>query len=128
MMLAYACAALAVLAFFVLLQAFGVVNHARQATSASRAAMSALADPATSDDEKEPAAQSASARLFGHFLHIVLRSAAALALPTLALYAADRVGLISFDAATAVMMSWPFIAATCVVAVLALMLRKPRAP
>jgi hypothetical protein len=128
MILTYVCAGAAIACFFALLQLLGVVGEARRAIAASRDAMNTLNNASISDDEKERAAQAASLRLFGHFLQIALRSAAALAAPTLALYAADRAGLISFNDVMTAMMSWPFIVSTCVVAMLVLAFMRRRRP
>ncbi|WP_374575707.1 hypothetical protein [Phenylobacterium sp.] len=114
MIAAYIAAFAAIVAFAVLLQTFGVIGHARLASEAARESMNALNDPKLSDDEKERAAQTASLHLFGAFLQIALRSLAALAVPGAVLWAADRLGAISFHEAMEAMVSWPMIAAACV--------------
>lgn len=128
MIRAYVAAAAAIALFLVLLKSLGVVVQAHRATTVARESMGVLTDATLSDDEKERAAQGASARLFGHFLQITLRSLAALAAPTIVLYAADRFGLVSFNQAIEAMVSWPIIGATLAAALAGAVLFKPRAP
>jgi hypothetical protein len=104
------------------LKLFGVVGRARAVVDVSRETFRKLSDASLSEEDKERAAQSSSGRLFGEFLFITLGSAAALAAPTLGLWAFDAAGVLSLAGAVRAASSWPFIMGAIVVAIAAMWL------
>jgi len=96
----YLASALVVMVFVMALEGLGVTRVAAEAVSASRGAAKALGDRSLSDDEKERAVRRASVALFGKFLVIGLRSAGAVLLSLLPLFAFDLLGLTTIDAVT----------------------------
>lgn len=78
-------------------------------------ALATMRNPALDDDAKEQAARSAAIGLFGGFLSIVWRTAAAVAASLVVLYAGDWLGIFDADAVMTTLASWEFIVGTTVV-------------
>ncbi len=120
----YLGATLLTLGVIVLLKVFGVIGRARATLDISREAFRVLSDSELSDDEKERTAQSSSGKLFVQLVLITAGAAAALAAPTLGVWALDAAGLVSLDGVVRVASSWPFIVAVVVVVTAGLWLRR----
>jgi hypothetical protein len=78
-------------------------------------ALAAMRDEALDDDAKERVARSAAISLFGGFLSVVWRTAAAVLTSLAVLYGGEWLGLFDADAAITTLASWEFIVATTVV-------------
>jgi hypothetical protein len=116
-MLDYVGAAFLAISVIALLKVLGVIDRAQGAVETSRESFAVLASATASDDEKERAARASAGRLFSAFLAIAARSIAALAAPTLVLWALDRMGVMSLEGALRATVSWPFLLGLVVVAV-----------
>ncbi|MEZ5863115.1 MAG: hypothetical protein R3D25_03225 [Geminicoccaceae bacterium] len=95
--------------------ALRLVPVASAIVATSGKALATMRDPTLDDDAKEQAARSAAIGLFGGFLSIVWRTAAAVAASLAVLYGGDWLGIFNVDAVMAMLASWEFIIATTVV-------------
>ncbi len=76
--------------------------------------MATMRDRTLDDDAKELAARSAAIGLFGGFVSIVWRAAAALVASLALLYGGDWLGIIDGDAVMTTLASWRFLIGTTV--------------
>lgn len=91
-----------------------VASIAASALAMTRQASAVMADGTLGDDAKERAVREASKRLMGLFFDIALRSALVVAVPALALYLLDALGVASFEVVTAFLLRWEVIAVSAV--------------
>jgi len=81
----------------------------------ARTAIVTMRDQTLDDDAKELAARSAAIGLFGGFVSIVWRAAAALVASLAVLYGGDWLGIIDGDAVVTTLASWSFLIGTTVI-------------
>lgn len=91
-----------------------VASIAASALAMTRQASAVMADGTLGDDAKERAVREASKRLMGLFFDIALRSALVVAVPALALYLLDALGVASFEVVTAFLLRREVIAVSAV--------------
>lgn len=108
-------ASLVCVVFLLACIALRLVPVAANIVNAAGKALATMRDPALDDDAKEQAARSAAISLFGGFLSIVWRTAAAVAASFVVLYAGDWLGIFDTDAVMTTLASWEFIVATTVI-------------
>jgi hypothetical protein len=108
-------ASLVCLVFLLACIALRLVPVAGAIVDTAGKAMATMRDPALDDDAKEQAARSAAIGLFGGFLSIVWRTAAAALASLVVLYGGDWLGLFDADAVMTTLASWEFIIATTVI-------------
>lgn len=119
-------AALAVILFLMGFWFFGVVPAAVAVVADSRSALEVLRDPSLDDEQKEAGMQKASISLFRGFFSILIRSAAALGISVIPVFAFDRLGLAGMDDTIDALASWQAIVTTTVVMTLAFVLGRRR--
>ena len=112
------------LVFAVALDRFGLSRIGSEALETSRRSTALLGDGTLSDDEKEKAIRAASASLFGSFLAIGVRSAAALGLSLLVLLIFQITGLAPFDSVTNWLIEWEGIVLVSIVVVAWFLIRR----
>jgi len=100
--------------FIVAFRVMKVASTAANAVATTRQATLVLTDGALGDDAKERAVRQASKRLMVLFFDITLRSALVLAVPALALFLFDALGLISIEVVMAFLLRWEVIAISAV--------------
>lgn len=125
-MIEYAGAIFLVIGFIVILKVSRLVDKSTRVINISRQAVAILRDSEMSDEDKESAMQSHAKQLIGLFFLITIGGVAAVVLPVVMIWGLDRLGLISLDAVLGVALSWPFIVATTVVIIVALLIRRAR--
>lgn len=114
-----------VLALLVVVAVAGIVARARlpahlaEAVRGARGTYSVVSDPSLTDDQKERRLKEEAPRLVGLLGRIVFGSVLALGLPLVALWAADRVGLISLPDVLGVLVRIDFLVAVSAFGVLA---------
>ncbi len=119
--------ALIVVAGFVLLmRALRLVPHAMEVTEVSRAALGVVQDPQLDDDAKGERMQRHARRLFVLFFLLTAGAAAALLLPVGLIWLLGTVGVFSYEGVLAMLLSWQFLLATTVVAVIVVRLKARR--
>jgi hypothetical protein len=122
----YAGAIFLVIGFVFILKATGLVEKSTRVIDISRQAMAVLRSAELDDDAKESAMQSYAKQLVGLFFLITIGGVAAVILPVMMIWGLDKLGLVSVDAVLDVALSWPFITASSVLIVLALVIKRKR--
>ena len=122
----YVGASLLVLGFLAVIHVLGLVRRASVTFDLSRRALADLRNPELDDDAKEKALQAHARGLFGVFFVVVLTFAVAFFLPLGVLWLLDAVGILSYDGAMDVAMSWPFLVVSAVVIVAAVLVLRHR--
>lgn len=107
-------ASLVCLVFLLACIALRLVPVAGAIVDTAGKAMATMRDRTLDDDAKEQAARSAAIGLFGGFLSIVWRTAAAVGASMALLYGGDWLGIFDADAAMTTLVSWEFIIATTI--------------
>ena len=125
-MIEYAGAIFLVIGFIFILKISGLVEKSTRVIGISKQAVAELRSTELSDDAKESAMQSHAKRLVGLFFLITVGGVAAVFLPFAVILGLESLNLISVDAVLDVAMSWPFIAATTALIVVALMVKRKR--
>lgn len=115
-----------VVGFIVIFKVFRLVEHSRRVIGISKAAVTDLRDSGMSDDDKEVAMQAHAKQLFLLFFLVTFGAFAAVFAPLALLWVLDASGWISLDAVLAVALSWPFVLATSVVIVVAILVSRRR--
>lgn len=115
----YLAAFLTLTVFVIALWMFGIVAAAAQAVAISRNSIRIIRDPALSDDDKERALRRASLTLFGSFLSITARGAAAFGASLLPMVAFDAAGLARFSKVADFLVTWQAILIASVMMTLA---------
>lgn len=105
----YAGAIFLVIGFIIVASALGVIARAKEVVARSKQSLRDLRDPALDDDAKEKLIQGHAVRLFALFGILVGIAVAALGVPVLMVWLADRLGLVSLEAVLALTVSWQFI-------------------
>jgi hypothetical protein len=114
-----------VLALLVVIAVAGIVwwarlpAHLAEAVRGARGTYSVVSDPALTDDQKERRLKEEAPRLVGLLGRIVFGSVLALGLPLVAVWAVDRVGLISLPDVLGVLVRIDFLVAVSAFGVLA---------
>jgi hypothetical protein len=114
-----------VLALLVVIAVAGIVWRARlpahlaEAVRGARGTYSVVSDPSLTDDQKERRLKEEAPRLVGLLGRIVLGSVLALGLPIIAVWAVDRLGLISLPEVLGVLVRIDFLIAVSASGVLA---------
>jgi hypothetical protein len=122
----YAGAIFLVIGFVFILKIAGLVEKSTRVIDISRQAMAVLRSAELDDDAKESAMQSHAKQLVGLFFLITIGGVAAVFLPVAMIWGLDKLGLVSVDAVLDVALSWPFITASSVLIVLALVIKRKR--
>ncbi len=125
-MIEYAGAIFLVIGFVFILKITGLVEKSTRVIDISRQAMAVLRSAELDDDAKESAMQSYAKQLVGLFFLITIGGVAAVILPVMMIWGLDKLGLVSVDAVLDVALSWPFITASSVLIVLALVIKRKR--
>ena len=99
----------AIAAFVAVFHVSGLVARALAALTVAREAMAVIADKTLDDEEKEPLVQRAALRLFGQFGLITLTAIVVLAVPGVAMWGGDLIGLAPFAAVSDFLLSWEVI-------------------
>jgi hypothetical protein len=113
-----------VLALLVVIAVAGIVWRARlpahlaEAVRGARGTYSVVSDPSLTDDEKERRLKEEAPRLIGLLGRIVMGSALALGLPIVAVWAVDRLGLVSLPEVIGVLVRIDFLVAVSALGVL----------
>jgi hypothetical protein len=98
---------------------FGLFARAFQAVRTSRSALDVLNDVALGDDHKESLLQGYSLSLLKAFLALLIRGAAAVAIPVGLLWALECAGVLSLKAVLDLTLSWPFLLGSIIAAMAA---------
>ncbi|MEZ5965918.1 MAG: hypothetical protein R3F56_18935 [Planctomycetota bacterium] len=117
--MSWAAALAAVVLFVVLADRFGVTPRVREVLAQNRAAVATIRDPNLAEADKEAAVRRHAGRLLTLFVSSTLRTAAALAVPLGGLWLLARAGVVDAAALLDLSLSWTFLAAATVVALLA---------
>lgn len=108
----YLALAVSVALFVWSLKKSGAIEVAYTAVGTARQGMGKLLEPGLSDEDKERAARQASIVLFGHSASIILRFAAAFAVPVIFLFVLILTGVLARAPLFATLESWPFLIAS----------------
>ena len=125
-MIEYAGAIFLVIGFIFILKITGLVEKSTRVIGISKQAVAELRNAELSDDAKETAMQTHSKQLAGLFLLITIGGAAAIFAPFAVIWGLERLNLVSVDGVLGVALSWPFIAASTVLIVIALIVNRKR--
>jgi hypothetical protein len=115
-MTSFAGAALLVVGFVGLCRLFGLIQKSTTVIDVAKLALTDLRNPGLDDDTKEIALQRYAKRLFGLFLVLTLGGAGALFLPLGCIWLLEQLGVLSFDAVIDTTLSWEFLLATTLLA------------
>lgn len=113
-------ALLVVAAFAGIVEWTRITTDVQDAVRGAQGTYSVLSDPSLTDDQKESRLRQEAPRLFGLLGRIVFGSFLALGLPLGALWALDRLGLISFSEVLAILVRFDFLLAVSALGILAL--------
>jgi hypothetical protein len=122
----YAGALFLVIGFIVILKIAGLVERSTRVIAISKQAIAVLRDEGMSDDEKESLMQGHAKQLAGLFFFLTIGGLAAVFLPFALILVFDQAGWLSVDSVVEVALSWPFITATTVVIVIAVIVSRKR--
>ena len=125
-MIEYAGAIFLVIGFVFILKIAGLVEKSTRVIDISKQAMAVLRNAELDDDAKESAMQSHAKQLVGLFFLITIGGIAAVFLPIAVIWGLDWLELVSIDAVLDVALSWPFITASSILIVLALVIKRKR--
>jgi hypothetical protein len=122
----YAGALFLVIGFIAILKIAGLVEKSTRVIAISKQAVAVLRDEGMSDDEKENLMQGHAKQLAGLFFLLTIGGLAAVFLPFALIWAFDQAGWISADSVLNVALSWPFITATTIAIVIAVVVGRKR--
>ena len=125
-MIEYVGAIFLVIGFIFILRIARLVDKSTRVIGISKQAVAELRDTEMSDDDKESNMQSYAKHLIGLFFLITIGGIAAVFLPIAVIWGLDRLNLVSIDAVLDVAMSWPFVFATTILIILALVVKRAR--
>ena len=125
-MIDYAGALFLVIGFIAILKIAGLVEKSTRVIAISKQAVAVLRDEGMSDDEKENLMQGHAKQLAGLFFLLTIGGLAAVFLPFALIWAFDQAGWISADSVLNVALSWPFITATTIAIVIAVVVGRKR--
>ncbi len=125
-MIEYVGAVFLVIGFIFILKVARLVDKSTRVIGISKQAVAELRDTEMSDDDKESSMQSHAKHLTGLFFLITIGGIAAVLVPIAVIWGLDRLNLVSIDAVLDVAMSWPFVVATTILIILALVVKRAR--
>ena len=104
-----------VIGFAFLAHFIGLIRWTTEVIAHARGASAVLGDASLDDLAKENAIQRAALVMFKLLGLLIVGSVAALGLPIGAVWLADRVGVLSFDAVMAMLVRWEFLLAATII-------------
>lgn len=117
-------AVILVAGFIIVIKWLKLVEKSLEVIQIAKSALTDLQNPQLHDDAKEVALQKHAKQLFILFFLLTLGGLAALMLPAGLVWLLDQVGILSFNAVMAMILSWPFILASTVLVLIIFLFRK----